>query len=99
MSEASPQPAAPDRSLDLEGVRPRSTVCDKCGYEVSRVAIKDDHVTCPECGHAIPFALTRPHTRRLVQYVALSWLAAAAVLFVVVLLSGWVIAWLVRAAN
>ena len=45
---------------ELEGVRPKHSVCLACGYGLAGIEIKRGVIVCPECGAPAAFELRRP---------------------------------------
>ncbi len=45
---------------DLDGVRPKNSVCLSCGYGLGGIEIKGGVIVCPECAVPARFELRRP---------------------------------------
>jgi hypothetical protein len=66
---------------NLDGIRPRNAVCTHCGYHLGGVPITQGHITCPECGKPVVFALMPPRQSPRLKVFA----AAVTVLFLIAL--------------
>lgn len=94
-----PSPAARDDAHDEPAPTDESvSICPNCGAEIRSMAISGAPRICPHCSARFsqPTGLER-YTKhyKTARYVILSWLIGAAVLFLLCIVSGWVVAWIV----
>lgn len=49
-----------------EGLEPRQAICEKCAYQFGGVAVRNNALKCPECGHET--RLVFPNIARPIGY-------------------------------